>query len=1115
MTPILTLWLSDSLDPVARLVDQHVNAANPSLHKSLHCHNMAAEELARHIVNTHEELVKLDAADTTLHIITYLPVFMSQSADAARTVTDALEHLSIPVTFDIIGLQLGLHKVWDTNAKESDEVRHTQSEVIRHISSLAGTSRRRVTLSLIDNYTEKGASAGFSIETLPRCLATITLSLLESYPDIFSPTLCTAATGQVLGIGLSQLTFPRNEAIDYLVHKAFVVALEREGILVDKVDITQTEDHTRRILDGIELFHDHFYNINVDARLNVKDSQQTIASGLASKMDSEKAALEQRLTGFFNDSSLSLPEKEAILAMMLGNDNRFLKGSRYSTQSKVFDDALVTPVGIFVDCFNRYKDESPSISNHLPVRGNYSALRIPEIEIAPGEYLENEENGRAFNPHEEIKRIKSEILDITAYIRKTEKQIEQLRERQANERMADTILTEEGMKLTHIPHRLGNSIAEQPLQETYIPDPQFKPAASVDLRKFFSAPRNQGAIGSCSSFAVIAMYEAMANKMGISDIPLTLSESFVFYHTNVATGRLEEGSNFHEQFDAMGKHGSCLQKYHPYNPANIMAPPTQEAVADAANHLVVEAKQIKLQSGSDRYKSLQQNHHSITSALTEGYPVGLSLKIYDDFGSQPGGHVPRPSEQQIATEESSNHAMVIVGYSDANKCYIVRNSWGESFGDKGYCYISAAYIDDPQFNNFCCILTAISEGTITAGGKTPELVAQIGGTETMIRIASLSNAIDEARIRFQSLNSYFAACYTYYSDLLARISMPNIRNDLREVAEAQTSQRIAKLKEQRAELIDKLPSTLKERSRNYIKNALILSGVTLLTLTAFGTAVYIGAASITNLWWIYICTILVMITIAVWGYYSYQRKLWRTELNRTIEDIVRQETELHKRLDVAKLKFYVAGLSFDALNEIKANLTDMYERLKGYNNNLQCWHSEDSEKSAILHIDTQAMFESLLHSPTLLEFFDRYKDEIAGNINLIEEFSKFNLSTESIKNMRQSLEEITRRAISAKMGHFSMARHIVGTERYTYLPPFDIQTAFLRLNRMAAVLTRHADTNPQENRFVLTSINPAERNKWLNTVAPHFSNMPIVSATASSESITIFTLRSIDLSLLI
>lgn len=42
--------------------------------------------------------------------------------------------------------------------------------------------------------------------------------------------------------------------------------------------------------------------------------------------------------------------------------------------------------------------------------------------------------------------------------------------------------------------------------------------------------------------------------------------------------------------------------------------------------------------------------------------------------------------------------MLIVGYSDAEARFIVRNSWGTDWGDRGYCYIPYDYCANPKFN---------------------------------------------------------------------------------------------------------------------------------------------------------------------------------------------------------------------------------------------------------------------------------------------------------------------------------------------------------------------------------------------------------------------------------
>ncbi|CAF3598248.1 unnamed protein product, partial [Rotaria sp. Silwood2] len=43
-----------------------------------------------------------------------------------------------------------------------------------------------------------------------------------------------------------------------------------------------------------------------------------------------------------------------------------------------------------------------------------------------------------------------------------------------------------------------------------------------------------------------------------------------------------------------------------------------------------------------------------------------------------------------------SHALLAVGYSDQSKAFIVRNSWGEHWGENGYCYIPYEYLTNPN-----------------------------------------------------------------------------------------------------------------------------------------------------------------------------------------------------------------------------------------------------------------------------------------------------------------------------------------------------------------------------------------------------------------------------------
>lgn len=50
--------------------------------------------------------------------------------------------------------------------------------------------------------------------------------------------------------------------------------------------------------------------------------------------------------------------------------------------------------------------------------------------------------------------------------------------------------------------------------------------------------------------------------------------------------------------------------------------------------------------------------------------------------------------------------MLAVGYDDSKQSFIVRNSWGNKWGIKGYCEMPYGYLTDPQLaRDFWAIYT--------------------------------------------------------------------------------------------------------------------------------------------------------------------------------------------------------------------------------------------------------------------------------------------------------------------------------------------------------------------------------------------------------------------------
>ena len=60
---------------------------------------------------------------------------------------------------------------------------------------------------------------------------------------------------------------------------------------------------------------------------------------------------------------------------------------------------------------------------------------------------------------------------------------------------------------------------------------------------------------------------------------------------------------------------------------------------------------------------------------------GISLFQSFDQHKRPGV-VPMPSARESSRESHGGHAMLCVGYSDPDKLFIVRNSWGRTGGSR-------------------------------------------------------------------------------------------------------------------------------------------------------------------------------------------------------------------------------------------------------------------------------------------------------------------------------------------------------------------------------------------------------------------------------------------------
>ena len=87
------------------------------------------------------------------------------------------------------------------------------------------------------------------------------------------------------------------------------------------------------------------------------------------------------------------------------------------------------------------------------------------------------------------------------------------------------------------------------------------------------------------------------------------------------------------------------------------------------------------------------------SCLADGFPFVFGFTVYESFESQSvakTGVVPMPKPKE---KVMGGHAVIGVGYNDAQKRFIVRNSWGQGWGMKGYFTIPYAYLGNKNLSD--------------------------------------------------------------------------------------------------------------------------------------------------------------------------------------------------------------------------------------------------------------------------------------------------------------------------------------------------------------------------------------------------------------------------------
>jgi C1A family cysteine protease len=211
--------------------------------------------------------------------------------------------------------------------------------------------------------------------------------------------------------------------------------------------------------------------------------------------------------------------------------------------------------------------------------------------------------------------------------------------------------------------------------------------SSADLRNFCPPVYDQGNLGSCTANAIAGAFQFELIKQNTTSfVP---SRLFIYYNERVIENSVnsDNGAQIRDGIKTVNKQGVCPEVIWPYLISKFTKKPAADCYKSALAHQVLS------------YHRVNRDINHFKGCLAEGFPFAFGFSVYEGFESDlvaKNGvlNLPKKDEKLIG-----GHAILAVGYDDKSKRFIIRNSWGNNWGQAGYFTMPYDYLLNEQLSD--------------------------------------------------------------------------------------------------------------------------------------------------------------------------------------------------------------------------------------------------------------------------------------------------------------------------------------------------------------------------------------------------------------------------------